>query len=153
MQDSSKVWELLAVNNRLYSTLLQQELSRFGLTMPQIAVIEAVKYGAKTIGEIARAVDLSNSTVSGIVDRLEKNRLATRHRDGKDRRVVLVKLTKAGLDIVSESHSDLQEMFGKSMLRDLSQWEIAEMEKSLYLVSLLLQNTNHKPEKKWAVSR
>ena len=153
MQDSSKVWELLAINNRLYSALLQRELSRIGLTMPQIAVIEAVKYGAKTISEIARSVDLSNSTVSGIVDRLEKNKLATRHRDGKDRRVVLVKLTEAGSDLVSESHSYLQEMCGKSMLRDLSQWEIVEMEKSLYQVSQMLKITKHKQEEKWAVSR
>jgi DNA-binding MarR family transcriptional regulator len=63
------------------------------------------------VTEIADNVDLSPSTVVGIVDRLEEKALVVRERDTKDRRVVFVKPTKAGKELVKETRHPVQALF------------------------------------------
>lgn len=64
------------------------------ITIPQSLVISALmKHGKMKISELSERIYLSNSTVSGIVDRLEKQQLVIRERSNEDRRIVYVKLT------------------------------------------------------------
>ena len=49
-----------------------------------------------TMGELARRIGITEKTVTGIVDRLEKTGQVSRVRDEEDRRVVRVRLTRAG---------------------------------------------------------
>jgi DNA-binding MarR family transcriptional regulator len=68
------------------------------VTGPQLACLlelAAVPEPLTTSG-IAHRVDLSTSTVIGILDRLAARALITRERSHEDRRVVLVKLTERG---------------------------------------------------------
>lgn len=80
----------LGVTAQMYLTILTEELRKSGLTIPQLLVLDQVKESPKTIGEISHLIDLSYSTVSGIVDRLERSGMVYRKRDEKDRRVVWV---------------------------------------------------------------
>ncbi|TGU57381.1 MarR family transcriptional regulator, partial [Mesorhizobium sp. M00.F.Ca.ET.186.01.1.1] len=48
----------------------------------------------KTMGEICKAVDLSYSTTSGLINRMEQENLVRRFRDQTDRRIVWVSLTE-----------------------------------------------------------
>ncbi|QOS99086.1 MarR family transcriptional regulator [Brevibacterium sp. JNUCC-42] len=77
---------------KLYIGIFTQELMKSGITKPQIMVIEQVKENPRTIGEISKKLELSYSTVSGIIDRLEKANLVVRKRDHNDRRMVWVSL-------------------------------------------------------------
>jgi DNA-binding MarR family transcriptional regulator len=52
--------------------------------------------GALTMGELARRVAVTEKTITGIVDRLERDALVRRTRDPVDRRVVHVSLAPAG---------------------------------------------------------
>jgi DNA-binding MarR family transcriptional regulator len=52
--------------------------------------------GPLTMGELARRVAVTEKTITGIVDRLERDRLVQRERDPADRRVVHVRLAPAG---------------------------------------------------------
>jgi DNA-binding MarR family transcriptional regulator len=52
--------------------------------------------GAQTMGELARRVAVTEKTITGIVDRLERDGLVARERDPGDRRVVHVSLSLAG---------------------------------------------------------
>ena len=61
--------------------------------------------GALTMGEVARRLRSTEKTVTGLVDRLEREGLAKRTRDDHDRRVVRVALTKKGQSI----HQRLQD--------------------------------------------
>jgi DNA-binding MarR family transcriptional regulator len=67
------------------------------LTPPQIHALLALGHdGALTMGELARRVAITEKTITGIVDRLERDGHLVRARDAEDRRVVHVKLTPAG---------------------------------------------------------
>lgn len=72
-------------------------LERFGVTVPQSGVLNALaESGNLPIGTLADKLLLKTSTVSGIVDRLERDGHVTRIRGNADRRVVHVALTPAG---------------------------------------------------------
>ncbi len=92
MNELEKMYTKLTQMNQLYIAIITEELARSGFTMPQLIVLDKLKNGPKTIGEISQLVDLSNSTVSGIVDRLEAKGFVIRSRDERDRRVVRVSL-------------------------------------------------------------
>lgn len=58
---------------------------------------------AVTCGEISKALYLSSPDVTGLIDRMERDGLVTRHRNcSTDRRVVFVKNTTDGQEIADE---------------------------------------------------
>lgn len=68
-----------------------------GLTAPQLVVIQALRReGEMSSGAIARAISLSQATVTTIVERLERAGLVRRRKSDADRRMVLVGLTPEG---------------------------------------------------------
>jgi DNA-binding MarR family transcriptional regulator len=72
-------------------------LRRFGVAGSQIWALRTLQEsGDLTVGELARRMFLHISTVSGIIDRLEKAKLIHRKRSRPDRRVVRLTLTDAG---------------------------------------------------------
>ncbi len=50
--------------------------------------------------ELSKQLNMTSPTLTGIVDRLEKNDMVSRSPNPKDRRSILISLTKKGLDIV-----------------------------------------------------
>ncbi len=85
---------------------------RYGLTGPQLLVLkEIAKHDVINIGDLARTVHLSQATVTGIVDRLERRHLAIRHRSTEDRRRVSVAATAHGRSILAGAPPLLQEHF------------------------------------------
>jgi DNA-binding MarR family transcriptional regulator len=71
------------------------ELARSGLTAAQVSVISLLgTNGAMTLGELSRELELSHSTVSGIVDRLQAKDLVDRKPSPNDRRYVQISLAQ-----------------------------------------------------------
>ena len=68
------------------------------LTWSQFAVLEALYHlGPMTQGEISAKVLKSGSNMTTVIDNLERDGLVRRERDEKDRRVIHVYLTEAGI--------------------------------------------------------
>ena len=66
---------------------VEAEFAKGGLTGPQRSVMQAlVQSGGGSLKELTARVGLAHSTVSGIVDRLEKRGLVERQPDLNDRR-------------------------------------------------------------------
>lgn len=85
------------------------------VTMAQLKVLMLLSAKAETgMSELATSLHLSLSTVSGLVEKLVENDLATRHTDTEDRRHVLVSLTSQGGTFLDR----FQEL-GKDTLRAL----------------------------------
>jgi DNA-binding MarR family transcriptional regulator len=83
---------------------VEAELARGGLTGPQRSVMQAlVKVGGLSVKETSRQVGLAHSTVSGIVDRLERQGLVERQKDKEDHRVNLIVPSKAVRDYVRDT--------------------------------------------------
>jgi len=70
---------------------VEAEFAKGGLTGPQRSVMHALVHSSGlSLKELSRQVGLAHSTVSGIVDRLEKQRLVERRTDSHDRRVTKI---------------------------------------------------------------
>jgi len=88
----------------------------FKITSPQmICICSLSKKPSMTLSELASDVNLSISTVNGIVDRLENKGLISRTRSTQDRRKVVLKLTEQGSEILKRAPSLLQERFSQSL--------------------------------------
>lgn len=113
-------------------------VKRFGLTSPQLIVLREVNAnGQVTAGEIAHAVSLSQATISGIFERLEKRGLITRQRSRHDRRKILVQPTLEATKRLAGSPPLMQESFVEAFDK-LQEWEKSMILSSLQrLVSLM----------------
>lgn len=75
---------------------IEQEVARSRLTRPQLAVLRAVVIAnGISLKDLSREVSLAHSTVSGIVDRLERRGLVHRRAGAEDRRVTGVFMSSA----------------------------------------------------------
>lgn len=90
----------------------RQLTQRHGVTAPQMVVLTALaREEALTAGALAGQVQLSQATLSDILNRLETRGLVTRSRSVADRRRVFVSATAAGLSLVGAAPPLLQEAF------------------------------------------
>ncbi|KXG77184.1 MarR family winged helix-turn-helix transcriptional regulator [Thermotalea metallivorans] len=78
-------------------------LADFEITPPQFdALLQLIKYGDLTIGELSSKMFLACSTITDLIDRMEKNGLVERIRDTKDRRVVRISVLDKGHKLIEE---------------------------------------------------
>ena len=86
--------------------------NKYGLTGPQLICLIHLNRSGKLMGsELARAISLSQATVTGILDRLENRGLVDRKRSIEDKRRVFVSLTDKGSDLVATCPYPLHEIF------------------------------------------
>jgi DNA-binding MarR family transcriptional regulator len=75
---------------------LEAEFARGKLTAPQrLVMAELVRTRGLSLKELSQKVSLAHSTVSGIVDRLEKQGLVARAPHPSDRRVTIIQASPA----------------------------------------------------------
>lgn len=133
------IYRLFKRINKQFGRIVAEELAGYGITVPQIMVLKQIYDQPKTIGQISKAVDLSYSTVSGIVDRLERQGLAERRRDREDRRVVWIYKTDR-IDEIKKQVPVLREDYLANLLRELSDAELDAAIRALQLLADHLEN-------------
>lgn len=72
------------------------------LTLAQIQVLRSVREGPQTLGKLGHANGMSATSVTRIVDRLERRGLVSRRRESEDRRLVQVHLEPEGERLLGE---------------------------------------------------
>lgn len=71
-----------------------------GLTGPQLSVLKILEAtGDLSLTELSERMSAKNSTITGIVDRMERDALVVRDRSSSDRRVVLIRATDKGREL------------------------------------------------------
>jgi len=110
------------------SRRITKELARRAdLTGPQLTVVKLLEaFGDLSLSELSEKIRAQNSTVTGIIDRMERESLVTRERSKEDRRVVYIKLTSKGRELAREIPVEPMEIF-KSALETLSQQEMKDL--------------------------
>ena len=94
------------------SQLFRAHFGRLDLTFPQALVLTALGDGDPVpISTLAERTGSANSTVSGIVDRLEKLGLAKRERSELDRRVIYVSATQRYAELKQKASTDVGGVF------------------------------------------
>lgn len=72
------------------------------ITLTQLAVLRVLREGPRTSGRLGFEAELSPTSVTRIVDRLERRGLVTRRRESEDRRYVEVHLELAGEKLLGQ---------------------------------------------------
>ena len=81
-------------------------LENHKITVPQLICLhEVYEHGPISFGALTKIVYLNNSTVTGIIDRLEKREFVRRTRISKDRRQVHVEITESGIKFIRQAPS------------------------------------------------
>ena len=125
--------------NRNFNRTLRHEfhglMQDLGFTFPQLSVISILaKNGKQKVSDISEKMGLSDSTVSGILDRLEQKGIIKRKRNEDDRRVVKIYLSKGSQEICQEFHRKKEEYFAH-LLKELSEQEINDIVKGLEILN------------------
>lgn len=101
--------------------------SQQDLTFPQALVLTVLsEEGPMPISRLADRAGSANSTVSGIVDRLEKMHLVERLRSEEDRRVIYVALTEGFRTIQKKTEPSVSSSMSR-LLKQLSTKELTEI--------------------------
>ncbi|WP_188431028.1 MarR family winged helix-turn-helix transcriptional regulator [Kroppenstedtia guangzhouensis] len=109
-------------------------LNEFPITPPQFtALLWLNDEGDMTIGDLSQKMYLACSTMTDLVDRMEKNGLVERVRDDRDRRVVRIHLLKKGKEIIGDVMETRQSYLSQVLSR-FSEEEVREMAKHLSLL-------------------
>jgi DNA-binding MarR family transcriptional regulator len=97
---------------QLFKHSMNKLLEETGMSAPQGMVLGLLSKKKKMkITELSHELCLSNSTVSGIIDRLEKQEMVVRERSEKDKRVVYVS--------ISPNFKDMHEIFRKQFDKNI----------------------------------
>jgi DNA-binding MarR family transcriptional regulator len=82
---------------------------KFGTTGPQLWALKTTSQNESlSLGELGRRMYLHPSTITGLIDRLEKKGLVERDRDQTDRRVIKLRLTSKGKGLVKRAPNPIQ---------------------------------------------
>lgn len=105
--------------------------SEYGLTGPQLAVMKMLEpVGKLSLSELSDRIRARNSTVTGIIDRMEREGLVERRRSEEDRRVVHIVLTRQGRQLASEIPVEPVQIF-RQVLSELSTRDASDLKRIL----------------------
>jgi DNA-binding MarR family transcriptional regulator len=80
-----------------------ERLVRHGISMSHLHVMSMLdRHGELPMSRIAELLDVSDSNATGLIDRMEERGLAERVRHPEDRRVVLVRVSDQGRQILTD---------------------------------------------------
>lgn len=96
---------------------------KFGLTIPQLVILQEVRNSEEiSVTDLSKTIDLSQATVTDIVNRLVKNELISKEKSDKDKRMVVIKPLPKGLELLEKAPPPLQKTFSQRF-DDLEYWE------------------------------
>ncbi len=84
---------------KFFNQLMRQQFACCSITVQQWYTLEAVMDAPKTMNELAAQVALHQSTMTRIVEKLEKQAFVTRTRKTANQRTVEVRITASGKEI------------------------------------------------------
>ncbi len=98
---------------------LKQDLNISISEISVLVVLSAKK--EQKMGDLVGKVELPMSTVTGIVDKLVAKELAIREKRADDKRVLILKITGTGREMLADCSSYIQELIAS--LACFNQWE------------------------------
>ena len=101
--------------------------SQFGLTGPQLTVIKLLEtFENLSLSSLSERIRAQNSTVTGIIDRMERESLVRRERSTADRRVVHISLSEKGQKLAKQIQVEPMELF-RGALQSLSHADLRDL--------------------------
>ena len=108
-----------------------ERLLRHAVSMSHLHVMSMLEqHGEMTMNELAETLDVSLSNTTGLVDRMTERGFVERVRVADDRRIVLVRITDAGCQVLAEVDILRDELLAKVLGR-LDDAALERLERSL----------------------
>jgi len=109
-----------------------------GLTTSKLLVLQTIdEQGEVTIGKIAEAVNLTQATITTIIDSLQNAGYVQRERSTSDKRKVFVTLTEDGRETLVAAPTALHQRFSEGF-EELEDWEQMQIAAVLKRLSTIL---------------
>lgn len=144
MNDISKSIELIKLLKQIM-LLIKNSHKPYGemnLTGPQAMLAGIVAHhGGMKISDLSEKMGLSNSTVSGIVDRLEKQGIVERTRSSEDRRVVQVNVTSEHKTCIKNKFEAMEHRI-EEIMNEATDEEIKKIFEGLEILKKLIEKNN-----------
>lgn len=126
----------LAHSDKLYTKQLNR---RHQVSLPQLLCLKALcMEGPMPISKIGENLLVKSSTITGVIDRLEKKGLVERSRIGTDRRVITIRLTGSGSEMAADRMPSIHRNITHG-LRNLAASEIQHIADSLNILVAMLE--------------
>lgn len=91
-------------------------LNNFDITIPQFTALQIIiKNGDMTIGELSKEMSLASSTITDLIDRMEKSELVVRKKDIKDKRIIRINVLPKGNDVLEKVLEKRIEFLGSKL--------------------------------------
>lgn len=142
-QQAERIESDLRAIRRTMQKPLEAEVARGELTAPQMAVMRVVvrEHGIP-LRDLSRAISLAHSTVSGIVDRLERRGMIERRADEADKRITRIYPTEVVNQFVREEIPAMTRRPLQAALARVSLTKRLEIEGAIRRLRELLESTN-----------
>lgn len=135
--DADRMRELLIAlgRRRPLRDPIATTMDEMGLTPPQLhALLWLGHDGPLTMGDLARRSGITEKTITGVVDRLERLGLAERVRGETDRRVVRARLTRKG----GSTYRRIDDLMRQKLQRLLGRLDAADRRDLFRIIGNLL---------------
>lgn len=146
MKSRKRERDALALADQLHSAAihllrhLRKEDDASGLSAPRLSALSVVVFGGPiTLGQLARAEQVKPPTMTRIVTGLEKDGLARRKGDDRDRRLTRVHATPKGRVVLMAGRARRVELLASAVER-LGATELAELGRGAQLLRELIDS-------------
>ena len=104
---NNEILESFSEINRVIYRIVKTDADRVGITVVQLKALHLISLNPNIgLGELAEKLKLTNSTVSGVIDRLVHHKMVERVVPPENRRSVSIHLTDNGKGILEYFMSD-----------------------------------------------
>lgn len=111
--------------------MVKRDMDSYGVNPTEFMVLELLyNRGAQAIQIIGNKVLLASSSITYVIDQLEKKEFVKRKQNKKDRRVTLVSLTTVGQELMDEIFPQHSSVIQK-LFEDLTDDELLQLADSL----------------------
>jgi len=122
---------LLGASQNVVFKYFAKRLSEYGITPSQYGVLNCLwQYGDLSPSRIREILSLEASSVSGLLDRMQKSGLIDRHIDENNRRIIIVSPTEKSMEVKDGVEAVVRDMNNK-FLEPFSDEERTILKKAL----------------------
>lgn len=134
MEEANRILSSYLRISRLMSERLRGQIGKRSLTFPQTMALALLhEEGPMPISSLAAATGSANSTISGVVDRLERMDLIRRVRSEQDRRVIYVATTEKFEQLYEERATNTLGQFS-ALMSKLSEEQLEQVVNGLSIL-------------------
>lgn len=134
------IWSAVRRVVRAIDLQSKQLIRDHKVTGPQLVTLRKIaRFGPISVTALAREVNLSQSTVTGILLRLEQQGLIKRERRDDDRRTVISTITINGGAVVKDTPTLLEDRFRRK-LSEMKEWEQTQMLAALQRIASMMED-------------